>query len=73
MPWNKYLFEKDRNVSGIVAEKSEKILQDESEKSKLMNWYMVADNIGLNKGILACQRKISHGISGCEEGTRLQV
>ena len=57
MPWNKYLFEKDRNVSGIVAEKSEKILRDESEKSKLMNWYMVADNIGLNKGILACQRE----------------
>ena len=24
MPWNEYMFEKDSNVSGIVAEKSEK-------------------------------------------------
>lgn len=57
MPWHKYLFETDRNVSGIVAEQSKKILQNESEKSALMNWYTVANDIELNEGILACQRE----------------
>lgn len=57
MPWNKYLFDKDRNVSGIVAEKSEKILKDELKKNELVNWYTVADNIGVNESILVCQRQ----------------
>lgn len=58
MPWDKKLFGKRKNYNADIAEKSKKILNDEKQRNALKDWYTpIADQMALEKGILACQKE----------------
>lgn len=58
MPWDNKLFGRQRDVTYIVAEKSQKLFQKVGERENLVNWYTaIAGTVDLNKGILMCQKE----------------
>lgn len=58
MPWDDKLFGKQENINPIVAEKSLKILKNENEKNKLINWYTpIVNDMPLEEGIFTCQKE----------------
>lgn len=58
MPWDGRIFGKEKNVNLKIAKYSKKILDDDVQKTKLMDWYTpIVDKFSLEDGILACQRE----------------
>ena len=58
MPWDKRIFERDKNVDHEIATHSKKILSTPQEKKQLKDWYTpVVDKKNTIDGILACQRE----------------